>query len=96
MAVSHDSLEDIQGSVEKHGFEFPWLSDAETNVISKFQLLHENAVPGRDLARPAVVFVRADGTISGSIQVENYRHSVTPEALMEGFEQARGTPVTSP
>lgn len=96
VAVTPDDPADIKAAAEKHGIEFPWLSDAETKVIEKFGLLHRDALPGKDAARPAVVFVRADGTISGTIQTENYRFHAPGDAMMEGFRHARGEPVTSP
>lgn len=96
VSVTSDSPGDIKNAVETHGFEFPWLSDAETNVIEKFGLLHENAVPGKDVARPGIVFVRADGTISGTIQKENYRFPPTGDEILDGFKHAASEPVTSP
>lgn len=87
-----DTPEDVKAMVERTGVKFPMLADPDAAVADAFGLRHAEAVPGKDLARPAILFVRADGTVAGTFQPENYRRSVTPEELRTGFAGA----VTSP
>lgn len=87
-----DTAEDVKAMVERTGVSFPMLADPDAAVAAAFGLRHSQAVPGKDLARPAVLFVRADGTVAGSIQPENYRRTLTAEQLRTGFAGA----VTSP
>lgn len=87
-----DPPEDVKAMVERTGVKFPMLADPDAAVADAFGLLHADAVPGKNLGRPAILFVRADGTVAGSFQPDNYRRSVTPEELRDGFAGA----VTSP
>jgi peroxiredoxin len=87
-----DTAEDVKAMVERTGVKFAMLADPDAAVAEAFGVRHAQAVPGKDLARPAVLFVRADGTVAGSFQPDNYRRTVTAEELRAGFAGA----VTSP
>lgn len=91
--VTPDQPEDLKRTIDRLGISYPVLADPEFQAIDAYNLRHKDAIPGKDSTRPAIFFVRADGTVSGSIQIENYRKAPTAEEILAGFRQAA---VTSP
>jgi peroxiredoxin len=85
VAISADPSEDVLNMARRYNLTFTLVGDTERAMLHPFQTLHENAVPGRDAARPAAFFVRADGTLAHMIAPENYRERLSPEALHKGF-----------
>jgi len=65
-----DTPEDVKAMVERTGVKFPMLADPDAAVAEAFGLRHAEAVPRKDLARPAMLFVRSDGTVAGRFQPE--------------------------
>ena len=93
VAITPDQPDVLKKTADKLGISYPVLADPEFQAIDAYGLRHKDAVPGKDSARPAVFFIRADGTSAGSLQTDNYRLVFTAEDLRAGFQKAT---VTSP
>ena len=89
LAISVDTNEESALLAERLGLEFPILSDVQEEVIRTWGLVHENGKPGGGaIARPAVVLVEPDGTISWRRLTDDYRVRVRPEDILEALRAA--------
>jgi peroxiredoxin len=93
VAITGGDPADIKIAAEKAGITFPFLADADFKVADAFGLRHKDALPDRDGVRPAIFFLRPDGTVAHSIQPASYRFTATAETLRAGFARVA---VTSP
>ncbi|MCA8912018.1 MAG: redoxin domain-containing protein [Planctomycetes bacterium] len=91
VVITPDQPDALKKIADKFELKYPMLADPEFKAIDAYQLRHKEAVPGKDSARPAVFFVRADGTVSSSLQPDNYRLVFTADDLRAGFKQATVT-----
>lgn len=60
-------------------------ADPDLTVIDAFGVRHQDGRPDRPIARPAVFFVRADGTVAHSRQPENYRLHLKTQDVLDGL-----------
>ena len=88
VAITGGSAEDIKTAAGRAGITFPFLADPDFKVADAFQLRHVGAWPGRDGVRPAILFVRSDGTIAHSVQPTSYRFTAAAETVRDGFALA--------
>ncbi len=88
IAVSSDTSEEALASAEKQGFKFHLVADSELRLIKQFKLLHEGGKMGDDTSRPAIYFIRTEGTVSSAVFRDNYRHIFTPEDVMKSFNDS--------
>ena len=64
VAISVDTPEVSRNLAAKAGYTFPVLSDPDTEVIRRYNLLHKGAGPeGSDIARPAEFLVDSSGVV---------------------------------
>jgi len=90
IAISVDPPETSRELAERHGFTFPILSDPTLETISKYDLVHENAVEeGVSVARPAEFLIDSSGTIRWLNLTENYWLRANPADMLE---KARALP----
>ena len=69
--------------MRKAGYTFPFLSDANAEVIRRYDILHKGAgVGGRDVARPAEFLVGRDGVVRWRNLTEDLRVRARPEAMV--------------
>jgi peroxiredoxin len=92
VAITAGDPADIKIAADKAGITFPFLADPQFNATDAFGLRHAGALPDRDAVRPAIFFVRADGTVAHSVQPASYRFTATGETIRDGFARA----VTAP
>ncbi len=83
LAICVDSVEENAGVVEKLNLDFPILSDPELEVGDAYDLRHEDALPGRDVTRPAVFILDREGVVQWRALTENWRVRVRPEQIIE-------------
>ena len=84
MAISVDSPEDSRKLIEQAGYTFPFLSDQKTEVIRRYDLLHQGAGEnGTDIARPAEFLVDKTGTVRWLNLTENYFRRARPEEVLD-------------
>ncbi|MCA8947738.1 MAG: redoxin domain-containing protein [Planctomycetes bacterium] len=93
VAVTPDQPDALKRVADKLGLNYPVLADPEFQAIDAYELRHKDAVPGQDSARPAMFFIRADGTVADSHQTDNYRFALSTDEILERFKKIA---VTSP
>src|SRR5438445_11506636 len=82
-AISVDSVEINRGYAQKMSFTFPLLADAGAGVIRRYDVLHRGRGPeNTDIARPAEVYVDADGTVQWANLTENIEVRARPEQAL--------------
>lgn len=88
VAISVDAPEINRRQRQKLGYAYTFLSDANAEVIRRYDLLHRGAGPNHtDIARPAEFLVDYSGTIRWVNLTENIAVRARPEQVLEAFEQ---------
>jgi peroxiredoxin len=83
VAISVDTPEESRDLAHKAGYTFPLLSDRNTDVIRKYDLLHKGAGEnGRDIARPAEFLVDRNGVVRWRNLTESFRVRATPDQML--------------
>jgi peroxiredoxin len=84
VAISVDSPEESRDLSQKAGYSFTFLSDANAEVIRRYDLVHAGAGEnGRDIARPAEFLLDQSGTVRWVNLTENYWVRARPEQVLE-------------
>ena len=84
IAISVDKPETSRDLRKQAGYTFPFLSDPQTDVIRRYDLLHKGAgIDGHDIARPAEFLVDLWGTVRWVNLTENYWVRARPEQVIE-------------
>jgi peroxiredoxin len=84
IAISVDSRTETQDLCRKAGYTYTFLSDPNTEVIRRYDLLHQGAgVNGRDIARPAEFLVDSSGTIRWINLTGDLRVRARPEQMLQ-------------
>jgi peroxiredoxin len=79
-----DSPEQSHDLCKKAGFTFPFLSDAKTEAIRKYDLLHVGAgVNGHDVARPGEFLVDSNGLVRWVNLTEDLRVRARAEEFIQ-------------
>ena len=69
--------------MQKAGYTFPFLSDANADVIRRYDILHKGAgISGHDVARPAEFLVDRGGTVRWRNLTESFRVRARSEAMV--------------
>ena len=84
MAISVDKPEVSRDLMQKAGYTFAFLSDPNTEVIRRYDLVHAGAGEnGHDIARPAEFLVDTSGTVRWVNLTENYWIRARPEDILD-------------
>lgn len=84
MAISVDTPDTSHNLVQQGGYTFPFLSDPNTEVIKRYDLVHSGAGEnGHDIARPAEFLIDSTGTVRWVHLTENYWVRARPEQVLE-------------
>lgn len=83
MAISVDPPEISRDLVQQQGYTFPFLADTNVEVIRRYDVVHEGAGGGHDIARPAEFLVDSSGTVRWVNLTHNYWVRVRPEQILE-------------
>lgn len=90
VAISVDKPETSRDLRKQAGYTFPFLSDPQTDVIRRYDLLHKGAgIEGQDIARPAEFLVDSWGTVRWVNLTENYLVRARPEQIIEAARTLR-------
>lgn len=74
IAISVDAPAVSADLARKAGYTFPILSDADAQVIRRYDLVHAKAgMKGADIARPAEFLIDRTGTVRWRNLTEDYR-----------------------
>jgi len=83
VAISVDTPEESLGLAQKAGYTFTFLSDQNTDVIKRYDLVHVGAgINGHDIARPAEFLIDSSGTVRWANLTENYWVRARPEQVL--------------
>lgn len=84
VAISVDSPEESRKLAQESGYTFTFLSDANAEVIRRYDLVHAGAGEnGKDISRPAEFLVDSLGTVRWVNLTENYMVRARPEEILE-------------
>jgi len=84
VAISVDKPEVSRNLMQKAGYTFTFLSDPNTEVIRRYDLVHTGAGEnGHDIARPAEFLVDTSGTVRWVNLTENYWIRARPEDILD-------------
>jgi len=90
VAISVDPVEVTRTHCAKQGFTFTFLSDEKAEVIRRYDLLHEAAFRGADIARAAEFLLDADGKVLWLNLTENYKVRARAEEVLKVMDQLAG------
>jgi len=84
VAISVDVPDVSRDLAQSAGYTFPLLSDQNTEVIRRYDLVHAGAgEKGHDIARPAEFLLDSTGTVRWINLTENYWVRARPEQVLE-------------
>jgi peroxiredoxin len=90
-AISTDPPETLRDHVAKTGWTYSLLSDAKTEAIRSYALVHAGQGPnGTDIPRPAELLIDPSGTIRWVDLTDDYRVRTRPETVLEAFDRLSG------
>jgi peroxiredoxin len=79
-----DSPEASRALIQQVGYTFTFLSDPNTEVIRRYDLVHAGAGEGgHDIARPAEFLLDSSGTVRWVNLTESYFIRARPEQILE-------------
>ena len=88
VGISVDPPEINRRQSQKLGYTFPLLSDPDTRVIRRYDMLHPGAGPKRaDIARPAEFILDSNGVVRWVNLTENIAVRARPEQVLEALNQ---------
>lgn len=85
-AVSYDDPATLRDFAAKNGLTYTFLSDPDSRVIEAFNLRNTDVKAGSradGIPHPAVVFVKADGTIGAVLREQGYKDRPSASALVD-------------
>jgi peroxiredoxin len=89
IAISVDTPRESQHLRETAGYTFPILSDANDEVIRRWDLVHPHAgINGADIARPAEFLIDASGRVLWVNLTGDYLVRARPEQVLQAFDAA--------
>jgi peroxiredoxin len=87
VAITVDPPDASNRHRQKLGFTFPILSDANTEVIRRYDLLHAGGGPKKsDISRPAEFLVDSTGTVRWMKLTDNLAIRARPEQALAAFD----------
>ena len=90
VAISIDSPEESRKLAQEQGYTFTILSDPNTEVIRRYDLVHAGAGEGgKDIARPAEFLIDSSGTVRWVNLTENYMVRARPEQVLEAAKSLK-------
>jgi glutaredoxin-dependent peroxiredoxin len=90
MGVSVDDPADSQKLRDSQGYTFPILSDANREVIRKWDLLHPHArQDGADIARPAEFLIDSTGTVRWMNLTDDLVVRARPQEALAAFDATK-------
>jgi peroxiredoxin len=90
VAISVDAPEVSRELARKAGYTFTILSDPDTTVIRRYQILHAGAGPeGHDIARPAEFLVDSSRTVRWTNFTEDIRVRARADEMLAAARRLR-------
>lgn len=93
--ISYDSVEILKFFSDRRKIDFPLLSDPESKIIRRYQVLNAEAVgPNAGMARPGYFFIDPAGVIHEKFFEAKYRERLTGNTLLAKLFPELGEEVT--
>jgi glutaredoxin-dependent peroxiredoxin len=90
IAISVDSPEESEKLRQSQGYTFPILSDAQRQVIQKWNVVHPHGrQDGADIARPAEFLIDASGKIRWVNLTDDFVVRARPQEALAAFDATR-------
>jgi peroxiredoxin len=88
VAISVDPPGVTREHARKQGYTYTFLSDAQGEVVRRYDLLHPGGGPhGTDIARPGDFLIDPAGTVRWANLTEDYRIRPRPEEILRLFDE---------
>jgi peroxiredoxin len=89
VAISNDPPQVLKVHRARHGLTFPLLSDVNTEVIRRYDLLHAGAGPGHtDIARPGEFLIDRSGTVRWVNLTASFIVRARPEEVLHAYDSS--------
>ena len=89
IAISVDTPPESQKLRESQGYTFPILSDANRDVIRRWDLVHPHGgEDGSDISRPAEFLIDSSGKVRWMNLTEDFRVRARPQQVLDAFDAA--------
>jgi len=89
IAISVDTPAQSQKLRESQGYTFPILSDANRDVIRRWDLVHPHGgEDGSDISRPAEFLIDSSGKVRWVNLTEDFRVRARPQQVLDAFDAA--------
>ena len=85
-AISYDPVETLAAFKEDRELSYALLSDAGSEMIDAFALRNTDVRPGSrydGIPHPAIVFIRAEGSVAAVLREESFRDRPQIDAVLE-------------
>jgi peroxiredoxin len=93
IGVSVDSPEESENLRKSQGYTFPILSDANRNVIKRWDLVHSHGGhathDGEDIARPAEFLIDSAGKVRWVNLTDDFVVRARPEQALAAFDATK-------
>jgi len=87
IAISVDTPPESQKLRESQGYTFPILSDANRDVIRRWDLVHPHGgEDGSDISRPAEFLIDSSGKVRWVNLTEDFRVRARPQQVLDAFD----------
>jgi len=87
VAISVDPPEINREHCRRQGFTYTFLSDTRSEVIRRYDLLHEKAGPGStDISRPAEFLIDSTGTVRWENLTKSVIVRAHPEEILKAVD----------
>ena len=88
VAISVDPPETTREHCRKQGYTFTFLSDTNSEVIRRYDLVHAGAGPeGADISRPAEFLIDSTGTIRWVNLTDSFQVRARPEQILKVVDE---------
>jgi peroxiredoxin len=99
VGITYDSPELQQPFIDKHGIEFPLLSDIDTRTFTTLDILNEDYVPGDHgygIPHPGLFVIDSRGFVAGKLFIESYATRVDSGAALAFARSVLAIPSADP
>jgi peroxiredoxin len=95
--ISYDSVEILKNFSDRRKIGFPLLSDPDSKIIRRYQVLNSEAVgPNAGMARPGYFYIDTEGMIREKFFEAKYRERLTGNTLLSKLFPELGEEVSDP
>jgi peroxiredoxin len=89
LAISVDTPEESRNLCQKRGYTYAFLSDANRDVIRRYDIVHKDGGPTGDIARPAEFLIDPSGTVRWVNLTDDYRIRARPQEILAAIDRAK-------